>query len=168
MALSFELFYDLYRQHSDIKRCMDVLWRSWGSMAWTFTDCFHLYCQPLVTAIFCQWGLQFPFPGLLLILWCISHTCTWCSDSISLAHIIWPKSQWGVVDTQAGGIVVYYYYYLYFDRITYIISEDIQINTIVFSTVLWSVNKILIVWYQFSSTMVCLKGWVSSLMSKRN
>ncbi len=40
----------------------------------------------------------------------------------------------------------YYYYYLYFDRITYIIiSEDIQINTIVFIKVLWSVSKILIV-----------------------
>ncbi len=38
-----------------------------------------------------------------------------------------------------------YMYYLYFDRITYIISEDIQINTIVFSKVLWSVSKILIV-----------------------
>ncbi len=30
----------------------------------------------------------------------------------------------------------YYYYHLYFDRITYIISEDIQINTIVFSEAL--------------------------------
>ncbi len=34
--------------------------------------------------------------------------------------------------------------YPYFDRIAYIISEDIQINTIDFSNVLWSVSKILI------------------------
>ncbi len=39
----------------------------------------------------------------------------------------------------------YVFIYLYFDRITYIISEDVQINTIVFSKVLWSVSKILIV-----------------------
>ncbi len=40
---------------------------------------------------------------------------------------------------------VYLFIYLYFDRITYIISEAVQINIIVFSKVLWSVSKILIV-----------------------
>ncbi len=30
--------------------------------------------------------------------------------------------------------------YVYFDRITYIISKDVQINTIVFTKVLWSVK----------------------------
>ncbi len=34
---------------------------------------------------------------------CIVHSCAWRNYTISLDHIIWPKSQPGVVDTPATG-----------------------------------------------------------------
>ncbi len=52
---------------------------------------------------FASGGLDFRFWDYFqLIAKCIAHACAWHSDIMSSINIIWPKSQWGVVDTQAA------------------------------------------------------------------
>ncbi len=63
-----------------------------------------LKCQPLLTAVFSFWVLEFLVVGLLSIGWMlyITHACTWHGYTISPAHTIRSKSWYGIINTQAA------------------------------------------------------------------
>ncbi len=99
--------------------------RQWSCMEYTHRQamihyCQQLECRPLHAAVYCSGGLDFQFRDYFyLVTRCIVHfrlvACAWRSYTMSLAHIIRPKSQHGGVDTQAAGSMVIILYQHYHD-----------------------------------------------------